>query len=99
MAAGPPTGGERRTHRSLVGRTYVGAVWFLGAPVTFHEDPVPAVPADLQARPTRPADRHVTLLFLGRVLDDAVQHLWGSLPSLGLPEQARAVGWERFGRR
>ena len=74
-------------------------MWFLGAPVTFHEDPVRTVPADLQVRPTRPADRHVTLLFLGRVPDDAVQNLWGSLPSLGLPDRAGAVGWERFGRR
>ena len=41
----------------------------------------------------------MTLLFLGRRPEDAVRSLWASLPSLGVPEQARAVGWERFGRR
>lgn len=48
---------------------------------------------------TRPADRHLTLVFLGRVPRDTVMAAWRSLPHLTLPEEVRAVAWERFGRR
>jgi 2'-5' RNA ligase len=49
--------------------------------------------------PTRPADRHLTLVFLGRVPQATVMDLWRSLPPLTLPATIRALAWERFGRR
>jgi 2'-5' RNA ligase len=72
-------------------------VWFVGAPVAFAADD-PLVPADADVRATRPADRHVTLVFLGRVPGDTARRVWRSIPPLRLPVEVHARRWERFGR-
>jgi 2'-5' RNA ligase len=74
------------------------SVWFVGAPVAFAPDDESLVPADAALRATRPGDRHLTLLFLGRVSEDTALRLWRALPPLRLPGEVRALGWERFGR-
>ena len=74
------------------------SVWFVGAPVTFAADDEPLVPSDADVRATRPADRHVTLVFLGRVPDDTAHRVWRSLPTLRLPVEVHALRWDRFGR-
>jgi 2'-5' RNA ligase len=74
------------------------SVWFVGVPVTFAADDEPLVPADADVRALRPADRHVTLVFLGRVPDGAARRVWRSLPTLRLPVEVHALGWDRFGR-
>jgi 2'-5' RNA ligase len=73
-------------------------VWFVGAPVSFAGDPLLAVPAGVEVVATRPADRHVTLVFLGRVPQESALDLWAALPPLTVPEHVGAVAWERFGR-
>jgi 2'-5' RNA ligase len=72
--------------------------WFVGAPVTLAAGDDPLVPADAGVRATRPGDRHVTLLFLGRLPDDTAHRVWRSIPRLLLPVEVRALRWERFGR-
>lgn len=73
-------------------------MWFVGAPVSFVDDPLAAVPEGVDLVATRPADLHLTLVFLGRLTPDAALDLWGALPPLALPDGVRAVAWERFGR-
>jgi 2'-5' RNA ligase len=75
----------------------VAGVWFVGAPLSFADDDG-LVPADADVVAIGPADRHVTLLFLGRVADDAAQQVWRALPPLRLPAEVRALHWQRFGR-
>jgi 2'-5' RNA ligase len=72
-------------------------VWFVGAPVLFGGSGV-LVPADTEVVATREADRHITLVFLGRVPEEDVMRFWGSLPQLDLPARTRPLRWERFGR-
>jgi 2'-5' RNA ligase len=43
-------------------------------------------------------DRHVTLVFLGRVAEDTARRVWAALPTMTLPHERRALAWERFGR-
>jgi len=73
-------------------------VWFVGTPVSFADDPLLAVPAGVELVATRPADRHVTLVFLGRMPQESALDLWDALPPLTVPEHVGAVAWERFGR-
>jgi 2'-5' RNA ligase len=73
-------------------------VWFVGAPVTFAADDEPLVPADADVRAIGSADRHVTLVFLGRVPDDTARRVWQSIAPLELPVEVQALRWERFGR-
>jgi len=73
-------------------------VWFVGATVTFAATDEPLVPVRADVRPTRPADRHVTLVFLGPVPEGTAQRVWHSLPRLQLPDEVRALRWARFGR-
>jgi 2'-5' RNA ligase len=83
-----------RTH----GLTTVAEVWFVGAPASFAGDPGDVVPSTTDLRATRPADRHITLVFLGRVPDDVVSRCWAGLPPVVLPREVRPLRWERFGR-
>lgn len=72
-------------------------MWFVGAPLAFaSEDAV--VPPGADVVPIGPGDRHVTLVFLGRVADDTALQAWRSLPALRLPSEVRAMRWARFGR-
>lgn len=48
---------------------------------------------------TRSGDRHLTLVFLGRMPREQVLLFWQSLPPLTLPDHARPVQWELMGRR
>jgi 2'-5' RNA ligase len=73
-------------------------VWFVGAPLTFAADDEPLVPADADVRATRPADRHVTLVFLGSVPEETARRVWQSIPPLELPADVRGLRWDRFGR-
>jgi 2'-5' RNA ligase len=73
-------------------------VWFVGAPVSFPEDPADLVPVDAEIVATSAGDRHITLVFLGRAPTDTVMQLWGALPPFGMPRQVRPLRWERFGR-
>ena len=73
-------------------------MWFVGATVTCAETDEPLVPVRVDVRPTRPADRHVTLVYLGRVPEGTAHRVWHSLPRLQLPDEVRALRWERFGR-
>jgi 2'-5' RNA ligase len=74
-------------------------VWFVGAPLSFDGDLDAAVSRDDAIVPTRTGDRHLTLVYLGRVPTDDIMRLWRALPRLALPEHLRPLGWERFGRR
>ena len=76
-----------------------GEVWFVGAPVSFDGGLDEAFARDDAVVPTRPGDRHLTLVYLGRVPSDDVMGVWRALPRLSLPEHVRPLGWERFGRR
>jgi 2'-5' RNA ligase len=73
-------------------------VWFVGAHVGFGDDPA-AVPPSPAVVPTRPGDRHVTLVYLGPVPEEDADGLWRALPALALPEQTAARAWALFGRR
>jgi 2'-5' RNA ligase len=66
--------------------------------VSFAPDDEPLVPADAEVRATRPDDRHLTLLFLGRISEDTALRFWRALPPLQLPGDVRARRWERYGR-
>jgi 2'-5' RNA ligase len=68
----------------------VPVAWAAGDP-----EPVP-VAAGVVA--TRIADRHLTLVFLGRPPDEDVMALWASLGPLELPAAVAPQWWERFGR-
>lgn len=48
---------------------------------------------------TRSGDRHLTLVFLGRMPREHVLRFWESLPPLTLPDHGRPVRWELMGRR
>ncbi len=72
-------------------------MWFVGAPVRFAADDEPLLPADAGLRATRPGDRHVTLVFLGRVPDETALQVWHSIPPLTPPVHVHALRWERFG--
>jgi 2'-5' RNA ligase len=73
-------------------------MWFVGASVSFAVDDL-VMPEAEGVVATRPADRHLTLAYLGRVATEDVQRVWRALPPLALPERVLALGWERFGRR
>jgi 2'-5' RNA ligase len=75
----------------------VARVWFVGAPLSFAADDG-LVPPDADVVVIQPSDRHVTLVFLGRVTDDKGLQVWRALPPLRLPAAVRALRWERFGR-
>ena len=49
-------------------------------------------------RVTRPGDRHLTLVFLGRIPVETVMDCWAALPPLVLPRQTRPRRWERLGQ-
>lgn len=72
-------------------------MWFVGAPLSFDDDDDQLVPLEAGVTPVRPADRHVTLVFLGGVPDGTATQVWRSLPTLRLPPEVRALGWARFG--
>ncbi|MGH9084992.1 MAG: 2'-5' RNA ligase family protein [Acidimicrobiales bacterium] len=72
-------------------------MWFVGAPLVFGDDDG-LVPPGADVVPIRPSDRHVTLVFLGRVPDAAALQVWRSVPPLRLPAEVCGVRWERFGR-
>lgn len=74
-------------------------MWFVGAPVSFDGDLDEGFSSEGEIVPTRPGDRHLTLVYLGRVPTDDVMRVWRALPRLALPERLRPQGWERFGRR
>jgi 2'-5' RNA ligase len=71
--------------------------WFVGAPASF-PGPEPLVPDGSGLSPTRTADRHVTLVFLGAPPEEDVVAYWRSLPELRLPVSAQVEGLARFGR-
>ena len=74
-------------------------MWFIGAPVSLPGDAGDVVvPSSTDLRVIRPGDRHLTLLFLGKVPVETVMECWGDLPPLVLPPQSRPLRWERFGR-
>ena len=72
-------------------------MWFVGAPLSFAGDDG-LVPSDADVVAIQASDRHVTLVFLGRVPEDAALQVWRALPPLLLPAEVGAVRWERFGR-
>lgn len=82
------------------GRLTVALMWFVGAPLHFAtgDDALVPTDADVDVEPIRPGDRHVTLVFLGRVPDDTALQVWRAVPPLRLPSELRAVRWARFGR-
>ena len=73
-------------------------MWFIGAPVSLAADEGEVVPAGAGLVVTRSGDRHLTLVFLGRVPDADVLATWAAVPELGLPSTVDARRWERFGR-
>jgi 2'-5' RNA ligase len=73
-------------------------VWFIGVPMSLGADERELVPASADLVATRAADRHLTLVFLGRAPDHDVATVWQSVPALGLPSTVDAHRWERFGR-
>ncbi len=74
-------------------------MWFVGAPVSLDGDLDEGFSSEAAIVPTRPGDRHVTIVYLGHVPTDDVMRVWSALPQLDLPERVRPQGWERFGRR
>jgi 2'-5' RNA ligase len=76
----------------------VAAVWFVGAPLTFAADDDALVPPDADAVAIGQRDRHVTLVFLGRLPEEVALEVWRALPALHLPATVRALRWDRFGR-
>lgn len=80
-------------------RRYPRLVWFVGAPVSFEGALDEGFSRSDAIVPTRPGDRHLTLVYLGRVPTDDVMRVWRALPQLALPDHGRPLGWERFGRR
>jgi 2'-5' RNA ligase len=71
--------------------------WFIGVPMSFGADEV-ALPPGRDLRATRPADRHLTLAFLGGVQEGVALAVWRNVPTLELPTSVRAIAWERFGK-
>lgn len=74
-------------------------MWFVGAPVSLEGALDGAFSRDESIALTSPGDRHVTLLYLGRVPSDSALRVWRSLPPLSLPARVRPRRWELFGRR
>ena len=56
------------------------------------------VPASADVVAIGRPDRHVTLVFLGGVPEGVALEVWRSLPPLRMPDEVRALRWDRFGR-
>jgi 2'-5' RNA ligase len=73
-------------------------VWFVGTPLQVTGDDDGVVPSDVDLRVVRPADRHLTLVYLGPVPEPTAHAIWASIPPLPVPTEVRAVRWERLGK-